>query len=103
MSLDTDWNPDHPSRGARTVKAGMGMLRVTLLFGSAAIALALFATPYLADHGRQRSVGTGFGGLDLMSTGSVGTNTYTVRRSVLQQSPSAVCIIRDNGVRNGDC
>ncbi len=36
-------------------------------------------------------------------TGSIGANTYTVRRSVLQRSPDAVCIIRTDGGRSGDC
>lgn len=101
MNIDSDWNPDRPSRSVG--KAGMGVLRIALLFGSAAIALALFATPYLTDNSRQIAVGTGFGGLDLMSTGSVGSSTYTIRRSVLQTSPDAVCIILDSGVRRGDC
>lgn len=103
MNLDSDWDSNRSERAVRAVKAGMGLLRVTLLFGSAAIALALVATPYLADHSRQQAVGARYGGLDLMNTGSIGTNSYTVRRSILQSSPSAVCVIRDNGTRSGDC
>lgn len=103
MKFDSDWNLDRPDRSVRVAKAGMGLLRVTLLFGSAAIALALFATPYLADQNRQQVVGSRYGGLDLMSTGSIGANTYTVRRSILQTSPNAVCIIRESGARSGDC
>ena len=103
MKFDSDWNLDRPDRSVRVAKAGMGLLRIALLFGSAAVALALFATPYLADQSRQQVVGTRYGGLDLMSTGSIGANTYTVRRSILQTSPNAVCIIRENGARSGDC
>lgn len=103
MNFDSDWNLDRPDRSVRVAKAGMGLLRIALLFGSAAVALALFATPYLADQSRQQVVGTRYGGLDLMSTGSIGANTYTVRRSILQTSPNAVCIIRENGARSGDC
>jgi hypothetical protein len=103
MNLDSDWNSNRSDRGFRAVKAGMGLLRVTLLFGSAAIALALVATPYLADHSRQQAVSARYGGLDLMSTGSIGASSYTVRRSVLQSSPNAICVISDNGMRSGDC
>ncbi|MBN9274683.1 MAG: hypothetical protein J0J15_31450, partial [Mesorhizobium sp.] len=40
MSLERDWDSIRPDR-FRAVEAGMGVLRVTLLFGSAAVALAL--------------------------------------------------------------
>jgi uncharacterized protein involved in exopolysaccharide biosynthesis len=79
-----------------------GALRVTLLFGAAAVALALIAAPLLESRS-----GAGLAnnaGVDPMSTGSIGGPTsYTIRRSVLQPSPDAVCIIRSNGARSGDC
>ena len=74
-----------------------GALRIALLFGSAAVALALIAVPLLEGRGSDRLAG-------LMSTGSIGTGeTYTIRRSVLQSSPDAVCVIRSDGTRSGDC
>jgi hypothetical protein len=77
-----------------------GALRITLLFGAAAVALALIAAPLLES----RSGFAGSGGLDMTSTGSIGgTTSYTIRRSVLQSSPDAVCIIRADGSRSGDC
>lgn len=101
MSLDKDWDAIRPDR-SRAASAGMGILRVTLLFGSAAVALALIATPYL-DGLRSQSDGLA-GGLDMTSTGSIGRrDTYTLRRSVLQPLPSSVCVIRANGKRSGDC
>lgn len=105
MSLDDDWDSIRPERGARAVEAGMGLLRITLLFGSAAVALALIAVPLLdSGDGRQQIARDGFAGLDTMATGSIGrANTYTVRRSVLQPSPDSVCVIRANGRRSGDC
>jgi hypothetical protein len=43
----------------------------------------------------------------MMPIGSIGQRSnpgaYTIRRSVLQPSPNAVCIIRGNGMRTGDC
>ena len=104
MSLDKDWDSIRPDR-SRAADAGMGILRVTLLFGSAAVALALIATPFLASQMRSQSDRDGLAnGLDMTSTGSVGhRDTYTLRRSVLQSLPSSICVIRANGKRSGDC
>lgn len=110
MSLDKDWDSIRPDRSYGAVHAGMGILRITLLFGSAAVALALIATPFLDSRTRLQSARDGFVGLDTMSTGSIEStgsidhrDTYTLRRSVLQPLPSSVCVIRDNGKRSGDC
>lgn len=86
--------------------AGMGALRVTLLFGSAAIALALILAPIARDHTRMIvAQADGVYGLDNIVTGTVNRTSgrYTVRRSVLQSSPDAVCIISDRGSKSGDC
>ncbi|UVK40339.1 hypothetical protein LHFGNBLO_001795 [Mesorhizobium sp. AR10] len=100
MSLDKDWDSIRPDR-SRAADAGMGILRLTLLFGSAAVALALIATPLLDSQMRSQSSRDG---LDTMSTGSIGhRDTYTLRRSVLQPQPSSICVIRANGTRSGDC
>ncbi|TGQ45908.1 MULTISPECIES: hypothetical protein [unclassified Mesorhizobium] len=105
MNLDKDWDSIRPDRSFRAADAGMGILRITLLFGSAAVALALIATPLLDSQTRLQSGRDGLvAGLDTMNTGSIGRrDTYTLRRSVLQPLPSSVCVIHDNGTRNGDC
>jgi hypothetical protein len=104
MSLEKDWDSIRPERAFRAGEAGMGVLRITLLFGSAAVALALLATPLLdRDNRQQFARDTTSPGLDMTSTGSIGRSTYTVRRSVLQASPDSVCIIGANGRRSGDC
>ena len=100
MSLDKDWDSIRPERSSRAVHAGMGILRITLLFGSAAVALALIITPIVANQTRPQLAR---GGLDTMSTGSIDRSTYTIRRSVLQPSPGSVCVIRDNGRQSGAC
>lgn len=83
--------------------AGMSMLRVALLFGSVVIALAMLVVPMLDNGTRQTSYDRPIG-LDTMTTSSVGGGKrYTIRRSVLQSSPDAVCIIHDNGAKSGDC
>lgn len=82
------------------------VLRVTLLFGSlAVVAIALAASQFLDGRINHYFAESDVApGIDRMSTGSIGYNgTYTVRRSVLQSSPSAVCVVRDNGTRSGDC
>ena len=102
MSLDRDWDSIRPDRGFRAVDAGMGILRIALLFGSAAVALALIATPFLDNETRSSARDTT--GLDMTATGSIShRDTYTLRRSVLQPFPSSICVIRNDGSRSGDC
>ncbi|TIN19823.1 MAG: hypothetical protein E5Y31_23780 [Mesorhizobium sp.] len=104
MSLDRDWDSIRPERSFRAADAGMGILRITLLFGSAAVALALIAIPFLDSQTRSLSVRDDLGGLDMTATGSLShRETYTLRRSVLQPQPSSVCVIRSNGRSSGDC
>ena len=81
--------------------AGVGVLRVALLFGSAAVALALILAPMADRYSKSQVVG--IDGLDYIATGSTGKpRTYTIRKSVLQETGS-VCIIRATGERVGDC
>lgn len=85
---------------------GSGILRLTLLFGSAAAALALFLAPIVERETEARiSRPVLPANIDTMSTGSIsrGGGSYTVRRSVLQEMPDSVCIIRGDGSQSGDC
>jgi hypothetical protein len=102
MNSEAEWQAIRGDRGTIFGIAGMGVLRITLLFGSAAVALALILAP-IADSQTRQFVQGGADGLDRMTTGSVATGNYTIRRSVLQSSPNAICIIRDNGSRSGNC
>ena len=78
------------------------MLRIALLFGSAAVALALIIAPMADRYSISQIVG--LDGLDFdghrrdRQTGTA----YTIRNSVLQ-APDSVCMIRANGQRSGDC
>lgn len=106
MDSQADWQAIRGDRGAFLGIAGVGILRATLLFGFAAIGLALILAP-IADN-QTRLLTQGVIGVDRMSTGSVSRraatgNDYTIRRSVLQETPSAICIIRANGSRSGNC
>ena len=86
----------------RLERAGMGLVRIVLLFGSAAIALALILTPVL-DR-KTQDMATHRVGLDPVTTGSVRDgNVFTVRRSILQPNPHASCIVDPHGSRRGAC
>jgi hypothetical protein len=103
MNPEADWNAVRGERPSVLGMASMGVLRVTLLFGSAAVAMALILAP-IADSQTRSYAGTPDSGVDRMTTGStVYRGSYTIRRSVLQKTPETICIIRDNGTRSGDC
>jgi hypothetical protein len=104
MQADKEWDLIRPERSSPVVRARAGILRVALLFGFVAIALTLFATPFLADRTRPLLNQVRFDGLDYTATGSISRNSsYTLRRSVLQDTPQSVCVINDNGLRSGQC
>jgi len=99
--MDYEHDRDAPRRGLLLNVAGMVMLRATLLFGSAAVALALILTPLADRFSRDPNIGVG---LDYMATGSIERpGNYTIRRSVLQKDSSSVCIVQANGRYTGDC
>lgn len=106
MALGDDWEKPHSDRLWGLGDTALGSLHVALLFGAGAVALALVLTP-IAESQTERLLYSSYpAGLDMMPTGTVGqrsTGSYTIRRSVLQPSPNSVCIIRDNGMRTGDC
>ncbi|EKF17761.1 hypothetical protein [Nitratireductor pacificus] len=106
MVSEADWETGRSAWSTRVNNAGIGALRVALLFGSAAVALALVLTP-IAEK-RSRPTVAQFGapfGIDPITTSSTKRSggTYTLRRSVLQPGRDAVCIIRENGQRSGAC
>lgn len=86
--------------------ANSGMLRVVLLFGSAAVALALVLAPILDNRVNDYLAHSdSVQGVDMMTTGAISTRstTYTIHKSVLQADPNSVCIMRSNGTSSGDC
>lgn len=94
-----DWDGGRASRAFAS--GGVSILRLTLLFGSAAVAFALILTPMADNFSRSRD--NPFG-IDTMATGSIGRqSSYTIRKSVLQPSPASICVIRSNGERAGEC
>ena len=105
MWAESEWEAARGTGTSAGLSAGLGILRVTLLFGSAAVAVALLVTPILSRYSSgQDTVWNKSSGVDYTETGSVGYNgSYTIRRSVLQGSAGSICVIRDNGTRSGDC
>jgi hypothetical protein len=82
----------------------MGTLNMALLFGTAVIAVALIVTPLLSARNDEMQASTI--GYDDIKTGSIPSHDgklkhYTIRRSILQQDPSDVCIIDQNGNKSG--
>lgn len=104
MQADKEWDLIRPERPSSASRASAGILRIALLFGFVAVALALIATPYLDSRLRPQIGQARFDGVDFISTGSINRNSsYTLRRSVLQRSPQSVCVISENGLRRGQC
>lgn len=103
MNDINEFNEDRPTRDASGA-IGWTAVRVALLFGSLAIALTLIVTPMISgtfgDRGTfvQSRLDRG-----ITSSTVASDRTYHVRRSVLQKSPSSVCIIDTGGKYRGDC
>jgi hypothetical protein len=103
MRSDMEEDDYYRPSTSRLQAASSGLIRVALLFGSAAIGLALIAIMVINNHFGDTMADAG-PPVDFTTTGSIGyPGTYVLRRSVLQSSPNSVCIIRDNGTRSGDC
>lgn len=101
MNSDDEWDYVNNDTSDEASTAKSGLLRISLLFGSIAIAFALFLVPVLSRSGL--SLGPS-NEVDQILTGSIGSNgsEYTLRRSVLQRDPASFCVIRD-GRKTGDC
>jgi hypothetical protein len=105
-AMDTGYPEDEHSTRERLETAGGNLIRITLLFGSATIAVALVITHLLDNKisGNVQRPVIAQNVLDYGITSSVRTpERLTVRKSVLQASPDAVCVIRQDGSRTGDC
>ena len=97
------------SRGSR----GIGPVRLAALFAGAAIVSAVILTPILAVDTPSARVAYSPGDFDTIITGSIPgaqptqaqsqKRTYTIRKSILQDSPDSICIIQSDGSSNGRC
>lgn len=95
-------------RQRATYRSGTtGLINLALLFGTAVIALSLIITPMLSDSGDARRLAHVQEDFDQITTGSIpsagkGVKHYTIRRSVLQETPGSVCIVQGYG-GDGSC
>lgn len=116
MSLRNDWEGPQLRNVGLFSELGMSAVRVALLFGLAAVGLALILTPMLEEQVERMAYSSYSGRIDPMTTGAIARgagshrfgdryadSSYVVRRSVLQTAPASVCIIHSNGMRTGDC
>ena len=107
MTNDDFWMTVADRDGVAAQPKRFGAVRVALLFGTAAIAVATILTPILADRMAPAQVAWAPDDFDNITTGSIPqrspTTVYTVRKSILQDSPGSLCIIRSNGTKTGDC
>lgn len=72
MSNQSTWNRLRDSARVRVGVVAMGAARVTLLFGSAAVALALIAVPAQSNHPNVQVSGAGLTKLlDRIHTGAI--------------------------------
>ncbi len=102
--MENDWRAERGEQREAGVMQGWSPIHVALMFGAAAVAMALVLTPVF-DRGTEGYLASA-DNVDRMTTGSTarrGTQVYTIRKSVLQPSPDSVCVIRSNGVRHGEC
>lgn len=103
--MDNDWRVDRGEQRDTGLTSNWSPIHVALMFGAAAVAMALLLTPVF-DRGTEGYLASA-DNLDRMTTGSTvrrgGPQVYTIRKSVLQSSPDSVCVIRPNGVRHGEC
>lgn len=103
MNNDEEWNFVQGFEEDTASPAKTGATRVALLFGSIAVAFALFLVP-IVGRNSQEIARANVPDLDLTVTGAVPTaGNYTIRRSVLQSNTKSICIIRSNGSSVGDC
>lgn len=93
--------------GVETQPKRIGALRAALLFGTAAIALAAILTPIAAERTSSSRIALSPHQFDNITTGSIpegsSSRVYTVRKSILQDAPGSLCIIRFDGSTSGDC
>ncbi|WP_420839952.1 hypothetical protein [Allorhizobium sonneratiae] len=105
MSKDVERN-GRQSQRATSRSARMGVINLALLFAVAAVAITLVVTPLLSDKNDSGQIASAPVELDTLATGSISTTTdqgkrYTIRRSVLQKTPGAVCIVDPSNGNNG--
>ncbi|MDM9621557.1 hypothetical protein A6U87_27580 [Rhizobium sp. AC44/96] len=100
--MDDDfWKAVREKEQASAASGKTGALNIALLFGTAVVALTLILTPMLADKSRSSVFASAPSEIDSITTGSIpkteNGKRYTIRRSVLQETPGSVCVVQGYG------
>lgn len=106
MSFDDNFfSADHNQyTPAALTKAGRGLMRLVLLFGSAAIALALIIVPVLNDQANKVAAQSVLpDGVDRTMTASVKRDAPAAHTAERQPLPAPICVIEADGRHHGDC
>ena len=104
MSNDDFWSSVYSGVTNRPANGRFSTMRLALLFGMATVALALIVPPMIGVSTGKLGFLAGKTVIDYTTTATAGRHKeYTLQRSILQRSPSSVCIIDRSGERTGDC
>jgi hypothetical protein len=100
--MDDDfWKAVREKEQASVSSRKTGALNIALLFGTAVVALTLILTPMLADKSKSSVFASVPSEVDSITTGSIpktdSGKRYTIRRSVLQETPGSVCVVQGYG------
>ncbi|WP_112943771.1 MULTISPECIES: hypothetical protein [unclassified Rhizobium] len=106
--MDDDfWKAVREKEQASVSSRKTGALNIALLFGTAVVALTLILTPMLADKSKSSVFASAPSEFDSITTGSIpksenGSKSengkrYTIRRSILQDTPGSVCVVQGYG------
>lgn len=104
MGNDDFWSSVYSASSENKRQGRYSIVRMALLFGSAAVALALIIPSMIDTSSNDWELLSSSRGLDYTTTATARrSREYTIQRSVLQPSASSVCIIEPNGRQTGDC
>lgn len=100
--MDDDfWKAVREKEQVSAASRRTGVLNIALLFGTAIVALTLILTPMLSDRSRTSVLASAPDEFDTITTGSIpkseGGKRYTIRRSILQDSPGQICVFQGYG------
>ena len=104
MGNDDFWSSVYSASSEERHQGRYSIVRIALLFGTAAVAFALIIPPMIDTSYDDWEYISHSRGLDYTTTATVPrSREYTVQRSVLQPLSSSVCIIEPSGRQTGDC
>jgi hypothetical protein len=101
-----DWYQDRTEVAETKSGRSNGLISFSLTIAAAVVVLTVVATPYISSNVQVMTASTDVFGTDRIVTGTVASEQamkrYTIRRSILQPSAGAVCIIPE-GSKNVEC